>query len=148
MNGQLKPENNVLPFNRPGTGDDVTGNNWLRNMTHGTRFLATDRRVGGSKLCDFVVASDPKSMPAVFIGEDINSPHGGFRFVDPEKFVKDYGFYMTLEVLEPPDGNDNKIPAGRVDGNAKSKKRVKVHEGEQRVPPGSEPGPVRPSFED
>lgn len=142
MNEQLKPESNVLPFNRPGTGDDTVGGNWLRNMKHGTRFLAKDKRLRDSKLCDFIVASDPKTMPAVYIGEDMNSSHGGFRFVDPDQFVKDYGFFMTLEILEQPNGDDNQVQPDPVVGDAKPKKRTKVHEGEQRVPPGTEPGTV------
>lgn len=133
---------NVVPFARPGTSDSGNPGNWLTNMQHGTRFLASRKSSGESKLCDFIVASDPKSMPAVFIGEDVNSPSGGFRFVDPKKFIRDYEFFMTLEVIEPPNGDNNQVQPGPVVGDAKPKKRSKVHEGEQRVPPGDEPRSV------
>ena len=133
---------NVVPFVRPSISDGSGGGNWLRNMAHGTRFLARRNSMNDSKLCDFVVASDPRAMPAVFLGEEINSREGGFRFVDPDRFIRDYSFYMTLEILEPPNGNNNQIQPIPVVSNARPKKRTKVHEGEQRIPPGDEPGSV------
>lgn len=145
MNDLKKNESNVVPFARVSTSDDGSFGNWLRNMKQGTRFLATRRSEGGSRLCDFVVASDPKAMPAVFIGEDINSPTGGFRFVDPDKFIKDYGFYMTLEVLEPPNGNNNQVQTSTVAGDAVPEEQPEVHAGKQRVPTGTKNRKVRPS---
>lgn len=149
---EKKPDlSNVLPFRRASTSKDDGGDtsgNWLRDMKHGTRFLASRKSDNSSKLHDFIVASDPKSMPAVFIGEDINSQQGGFRFVDPKIFVRDYGFFMTLEVIEPPNGDDNQIQPGAVVSNDRVEVRSKVHARKQRVPPGTEPGPVRPSVED
>lgn len=139
---EKKSKDNVVPFVRPSTSDDGSTGNWLRDMTHGTRFLASRRSDGNSKLCDFIVASDPKSMPAVFLGEDINSPQGGFRFVDPDKFIKDYGYYSVLEILEPSNGNNSEVLPGAVDGDAVTPKRPQVHARKQRVPPGSEPGKV------
>jgi len=95
-----------------------------------------------SKLCDFIVASDPKSMPAVFVGEDIHSREGGFRFVDPDKFIRDYGFFCIIEVIEPEDGNNNQVQPGAVVSDDGTAKRTKVHARKQRIPPGSEPGTV------
>lgn len=142
MQNDVKPKDNVVPFQRPNTSNDdgTVDGNWLRQMCHGTRFLATSRTDNSSELIDFVVASDPKSMPAVYLGRDINSPHGGFKFYRPDKFVRDYDFFMTLEILEPPNGDDNQVQPGAVVSDAGTAKRVKVHARKQRIPPGDEPG--------
>lgn len=110
-------------------------------MKSGTRFLAKRRAMNDSNLCDFIVASDPQSMPAVFVGEDIHSPQGGFRFVDPKVFVRDYEFFMTLEVIKP-NANNNQVHDRPMDGDAQPPKRPKVHARKQRVPPGDEPREV------
>lgn len=122
--------------------------NWLRGMVSGTRFLAKRISDNSSELIDFVVGSDPKSMPAVFLGRNINAPDGRFTFVDPKIFVRDYSHFMTLEVLETQHGDDNQVQSGAVGSDDGSQVRPKVHARKQRVPPGTEPGPVRPSSED
>lgn len=144
MSDQNTKKDNVLPFRPLNTSKDDGGStgNWLKDMVQGTRFLASQNAENSSDLVDFIVASDPKAMPAVYLGRNINSPDGGFKFYRPDKFVRDYTFWMTLEILERPDGNDNQIPAGELGSNDQPQKRPKVHARKQRVPPGSEPGEV------
>lgn len=92
-----------------------SGSNWLSKMEKGSRFLASRRSMGDCILLDFCIGSDPKAMPAVFMGFELNHKDGGFRFVDPVKFSRDYEFYMTLEVRPEDDGNS--IPTGTVEGD-------------------------------
>lgn len=128
MNKETKLKSaDVLPFARLGNSNGPSGgDNYLLNMKNGTRFLASRKALNDSVLHDFIVASDPKSMPAVFICEN-NGGVGEFRFVDPHKFVRDYEFYMTLEVVEMPDGNSNQIPTGTVASDDRHEVVSEVH---------------------
>lgn len=121
----------ILPFARLGNSNGpADGGNWLKNMINGTRFLAVRKGQDSSELYDFVLASDPQSMPAVFLGENLNSREGGFKFRDPVKFCRDYDLYMTLEVIEPTNGNSNSLPEGTMGGDGKPEDINLLHEKE------------------
>ena len=143
MNDLKEKPSNVVPFQRASTSKDDGGStgNWLRDMTQGTRFLASSNAENSAELIDFIVGSDPLVMPAVWLGRNINAPEGRFIFVRPDRFVRDYTFFMTLEVLEPKDGN-NQIHTDKVERDAGVKKQPKVHARKKRIPPGDEPGTV------
>jgi hypothetical protein len=94
------------------------GGNWLAKLPKGTRFLANRRSLNDSSLCDFFIGSDPTKMPAVFLGFELNHRDGGFRFVDPVKFSRDYEFFMTIETEFQDDGTD--VQTGGVEGDGQS----------------------------
>lgn len=117
-------KDNIIDFEvvkaKMGTKEPPPGN-WLSRLAKGTRFLASVKNTDDPMLMDFLIASDPKMMPAVFIGFELNHPNGGFRFVDPIKFSKKYDFYMTIEaeLEEKEDGNNPEVPEGTVGGDGK-----------------------------
>lgn len=103
------------------------GGNWLSKLEKGTRFLASRRQTSEATLGDFLVASDPKAMPAIFLGFELSSQQGGFRFVDPVKFCQQYDYFMTIEV-EPNDSPD--VQTGRVEGDGEPEVLDILHEKE------------------
>lgn len=94
------------------------GGNWLSKLPKGTRFLASRKSLNDSSLGDYFIGSDPTKMPAVFLGFELNHRDGGFRFVDPVKFSKDYEFFMTIEAEFRDDGTD--VQTGGVEGDGQS----------------------------
>src|SRR5258705_13023823 len=120
----------ILPFNRPQLGgkEPPGGSNWLSRMVPGTRFLAKRRGLAGSEVDDFIVSTDPKTMPVVLLAKNINGRDGVFAWHDPVIFCKDHTFYMTLEVIEPKDGNINKISTEPVASDVKPKDVDSLHE--------------------
>lgn len=101
------------------------GGNWLSRLTSGTRFLASWKVENNSTLHDFVVGTDPTQMAAVLLGYELANRNGGFRWVDPVKFSRDYDFYMTIEVDQ--DGS-SPIQTGRMEGDGQSEIVDPVHE--------------------
>lgn len=121
----------ILPFARLGNSNGPSdGGCWIKEMVNGTRFLAVRKSEVSSLLHDFVVASDPKSMPAIFLGEELNTREGAFRWRDPIKFCRDYDLFMTLEVVEMKDGNTNSLQTGRMEGDGQPEIVSPVHEKE------------------
>lgn len=104
------------------------GGNWLSNLAQGTRFLASQKSNGNSTLYDFMVGTDPTKMPAVMLGYELGHRDGGFRWVDPVKFSRDYEFFMTIEVEQ--DNGSTEIQTGRVDSDGQSEVVHPIHEGE------------------
>lgn len=101
--------------------------NWLKDLVAGTRFLAFMKMNATSLLGDFILGTDPKELPAVYLGYE-NGPQGfGWKWHDPVKFCKEFGLYSILEVS---DGNSNTVPDGTVEGDGKSQVVTLVHEGE------------------
>lgn len=123
----------ILPFvprTLTGSGDPPGTGNWLGRMVAGTRFFAKRKNVVGSEVDDFVVYTDPSTMPVVLLAKNTQSRDGELCWHDPIVFSKNYTYYMTLEVLEPKNGNSNKIPTGPVVSDAKSKVITQLHEDE------------------
>lgn len=117
MNKGNRLNENVLEFKlREGKDSGTPGTNWLREMKNGTRFLAFRKGTMESMLHDFIVASDPKAMDAVLLGEN-HGIGGEFRFRDPDKFIREYDCFMILEVVELKDGNSNQVQEGTVEGD-------------------------------
>lgn len=102
--------------------------NWLSNLPQGTRFLAFKKNIFSSFLEDFLVGTDPKQMPAVLLGYELSHREGGFKWCDPVKFSREYGFYMTIKTELNNDGNT--VQDGRVVGNGESQVVNPVHEKE------------------
>lgn len=124
---------NVLPFARPATNDGEppgSGKNWVGKFEQGTRFLAKSKHDAGSRLTDFVLMTDPKTMGAILLGENMQQRDGGIYWRDPEIFSNDYRFYLIIEILEPDNGNDHKIPDGPVVSDAQSEVITSLHETE------------------
>lgn len=124
-------ETNVIPFaprlavaseDPPGTGK-----NWLSRMEAGTRFIAKLKHDGGSKLSDFVVMTDPKSMGIVLLGENMQTREGEVRWRDPAIFSDDYKFYLIIEILESKNDSDQ-IHSGSVASDAQSEIIDSIHE--------------------
>jgi hypothetical protein len=107
---------------------DPPGGNWLAELPKDTRFLASLNAGGGSTLGDFLIGTDPKQMPAVLLGFELAHRDGGFRWVDPVKFSRDYTFFMTVEI----NGHGPEVQDGRVEGDGKPEVVHSVHEDEQR----------------
>lgn len=103
------------------------GGNWLSKLPVGTRFLASLKNMNGSKLYDFLVASDPTKMPAVLLGVDLGN-RGGFEWHDPVRFSQGYNHYMNIET-ETEDGS-TPIQTGRVEGDGTSEDPDSLHEAE------------------
>lgn len=87
--------------------------NWLSKLESGCRFLGQRKQTADPELMDFLVASHPDKMPAVLLGYELNTPQGGFKWVDPVLFSQKYGCYMILET-ELEDGNSPPVEAGRM----------------------------------
>ncbi len=122
----MKKSADVLPFRPLGDSTNPPGENWLKAMENGQRFLATRRGEDGPMLYDFTVASDPKVMEAVYMFQ--NSGRGGeFFFIDPNKFVNRYDLYLKLEVIH---GDNNQVHSGPVERDAQPEERSGVHEGQ------------------
>lgn len=131
---QEKDNSNVLPFvplalagKEPPEG---TGKNWLGRMAQGTRFLAKQKTDFGSKLRDWVVLTDPKTMEPVLLGENVTTKDMLISWHDPVAFSNDHRFYLTLEILESNNGNSNTIPQEPVAGDAQPEVIDSVHEEE------------------
>lgn len=124
LEGQMKKiqeeedKGNVIDLNEArlkfATKEPPGEGNWLSKLDKGTRFLAAKKNDFEEVLYDFFVGSDPKQMPAVFLGFELNHRDGGFRFVDPVKFSRKYTMYMTIEATTD-DGNP--VPTGTMEGN-------------------------------
>jgi len=111
--GLILPKDNIIPLFRAGA--EPPDDNWLSRLEKGTRFLAKRKgQTPSPELGDFVVASDPTQMKAVFLGYDMNNPTGGFRFVDPVVFSKQYELYDIIQTQvmkeEQENGDGNPIP--------------------------------------
>src|SRR5260370_41026079 len=135
---KTKPEEygtNIIPFapRTQAAGNEPPGvGNWLGRMVAGTRFLAKRKGMSGSEVDDFIVSTDPATMPVVLLAKNINGRDGVFAWHDPIIFCKDHTFYMTLEVLEPKDkdGNSHKVPTEPMAGDVKFKDIDSLHEKE------------------
>lgn len=103
------------------------GGNWLSNLPFETRFLAYSKREPSPFLEDFLVATDPKKMPAVLVGYELAHKNGGFKWCDPVKFSRDYGLFMIIKTeTEAHDGIE--VQARRMDSDGKSEIVNPVHE--------------------
>lgn len=101
--------------------------NWIKDFKAGTRFLAYMKANTASILWDFILGTDPKELPAIYLGYE-NGPQGfGWRWHNPVKFCKEFGLYSILEVS---DGNTNKVSEGTMEGDGKSQIVPPVHETE------------------
>lgn len=101
--------------------------NWLSRLPFETRFLASRKSTNDATLLDFLVASDPKDNPFVFLGYELSHREGGFRFVDPVKFSKDYEFFCTIKTeVKANDGIT--VETGGVEGDGKPKVIHSLHE--------------------
>lgn len=129
---QQRQSAEILPFLRPQTndGEPPGSGNWLARMDKGTRFLAKHKQDAGSKVDDFVVYTDPSTMPVVLLGKNTYGHDSEVVWHDPTIFSKNYRFYTILEVLEPNDGNSDTLSTGPVAGDAQSEVVVKLHEKE------------------
>lgn len=124
---------NILPFVKPALNDGEppgTGKNWVSRFEQGTRFLAKSKYDNGSRLTDFVLMTDPKTMGAILLGENMQQRDGGIYWRDPEIFSNDYRFILIIEILEPDNGNSNKIPDGPVVSDAQPEVVDSLHETE------------------
>lgn len=99
--------------------------NWLNAFKPGTRFLAYSKLNSSSVLGDFILGTDPKELPAVYLGYENGPQSFGWRWHDPVKFCREFGLYSILEVT---DGNIDKVPEGTVEGDGKPKIVNPVHE--------------------
>lgn len=122
-------EDNVIPF-RKAVSDEPpgSGKNWVSKFEQGTRFLAKRKSDAGSKLDDFVLMTDPKTLGGVLLGENMNTRDGGVYWRDPEIFSNDYRFYVIIEILEPNDGNNSKVHSGSVASDGQSEDVDSLHE--------------------
>ncbi len=118
-------ETNIIPFdearlklaNKP----PPTTGNWLSTLKKGTRFLAV-RRNSPEPICgDFFVGSDPSKMAAVFLGHEVHTDQGAFRFVDPVRFSNMFEFIQTIDVEIPDDGIE--VQEGRVESDGGPEER-------------------------
>lgn len=108
-------------------GKQPPDGNWIKDFSAGTRFLAYMKANSASILWDFILGTDPKELPAIYLGYE-NGPQGfGWRWHDPVKFCKEFGLYSILEVS---DGNSNNVSEGTVEGDGKPEIIPPVHEGE------------------
>lgn len=136
MKKEQEAKDNVLPFERPKLAlagkepPEGTGKNWLVRLPQGTRFLAKQKSDFGSELKDFVVLTDPKTMDVVLLGQNVTTKDMVITWRDPVIFSNDYRYYLTLEVLEPNNGNTNKIPTEPVASDVKSEVIPGLHEEE------------------
>lgn len=116
-------QDNIVSFHpqrRKGLGyEPPGGSNWLSELQHGTRFLAKLKSDSGSRLTDFIVTTDPRTMFPVLLGENINSREATFSWRDPELFSQDWKFYITIEVVNP-DGNSDKVQEERMASDDRS----------------------------
>jgi hypothetical protein len=94
-----------------------TDGNYLQNMAQGTRFLAKRKGDSGSLLSQFILCTDPLSMPVVCLGESQDGLSGSFTWRDPDLFCQDWKYYFTLEVTDVKNGNSNKIQPGAVESH-------------------------------
>lgn len=121
---------NIIDFKdvqaRMGSKEPPDGN-WLKDLKAGTRFLAYMKLSQASALGDFMLGTDPKELPAVYLGYEVGPQGFGWRWHDPVKFCKEFGLYSTLEVQ---DGNSDKLPEGTVEGDGQPKVVHLVHETE------------------
>lgn len=81
-----------------------TKGNWLEDMVQGTRFLAKRKSDSGSRLTEFIIATDPKTIGMVLLGES-QGGGGAFFWHDPDLFCQDHKFYLILEVMDKKDDN-------------------------------------------
>lgn len=106
-----------------------SGGNWLSNLPVETRFLAFKKTEHTPFLEDFMVGTDPKQMPAVLLGYELAHPNGGWKWCDPVKFSRDYGYFMTIQTkVENNDGNS--VPEGTVGGDGQCEVVPPLHEKE------------------
>lgn len=120
--------NNIIPFEEikaKMAGKLPPDGNWLNAFKPGTRFLAYSKLNTSSVLGDFILGTDPKELPAVYLGYENGPQSFGWRWHDPVKFCKEFGLYSILEVS---DGNIDKVPEGTVEGDGKLKVVDPVHE--------------------
>lgn len=106
------------------------GGNWLSRLPFETRFLASRKNNSDSTLSDFLIASDPTKMPFVYLGYELNHPSGGFRFVDPIRFSRDYELFCTIDNKEQENGNSTAVETGGVEGDGKPSIVHSLHEEE------------------
>lgn len=105
MNNVINIQDAHKPRKGMGYEPPPTKGNWLEDMVQGTRFLAKRKFDGGSKLTEFVVATDPKTIETVLLGESCNGM-GSFAWHDPDIFCQDHKFYLVLEVMDKKDDNN------------------------------------------
>lgn len=122
---------NVIPFARPAHGGsgppDAPKGDWLRQLQQGTRFLARRKGTTGSALEDFVVATDPKKMEVVLLGQN-RSGVGELVWHESVLFSKDYKLIYTLEVIK---NDDNQlVHQGPVERPLEPEELSPVHETE------------------
>lgn len=105
------------------------GGNWLSRLPFETRFLASKKNTNDAALMDFIIASDPTQLAAVYLGYELNHRDGGFRWFDPVKFSRDYEFYMTIETrVEQENGNGITVETGGVVGDGETQVVDSLHE--------------------
>lgn len=104
-----------------------SGGNWLSTLDQGVSFLASKKGTFSSALDLFFVGTNPKEIPAVLLGYELNHREGGFKWFDPVKFSQEYNFYMTIKAEVPNDGIA--VQEGRVGGDGETKIVDPVHEG-------------------
>lgn len=99
--------------------------NWIKDFKAGTRFLAFMKMNASSVLGDFILGTDPKELPAIYLGYENGQQGFGWKWHDPVKFCKEFGLYSILEVS---DGNSNKVSDGTVEGDGQPKVVSSIHE--------------------
>lgn len=123
---------NVIPLDEArlkfAAKEPPKGGNWLGTLAKGTRFLAIEKNNYKPICGDFFVGSDPGKMPAVFLGFEIHTKQGGFRFVEPNRFSSMYEFIQTLEVEIPDDGPE--VQGGGVESDGDAEVLDSLHESE------------------
>lgn len=92
------------------------GGNWLSSLPKGTRFLAIKKNSPEPICGDFVVGTDPTQMTAVYIGFEVHTQGGGWKFVEPVRFSQMFEFIQTIGAEIYDDGSE--IQDGRVEGDA------------------------------
>lgn len=106
--------------------------NWLSELTKGTRFLAS--KGSGEDLTDYMVGTDPKAMPAVYLGYNLAGRDGGFKFVDPIKFCNNWNFHSIIrtdifkEEVDAANGNGIEVRTGTVEGDGERQVLPPLHE--------------------
>lgn len=124
----------ILPFtpkDRLLTGGKGPPNdNWLYHMVPGTRFLAKRKNYAGSEVDDYVVYTNPQDMPVVLLAKNTYARDSDLSWHDPAIFSQQHKLYMILEVLEPKNGNSDKIPTKRLASDVKPKVIHPVDEAE------------------
>lgn len=128
MHTAEEKEDNVIPFARPKTGGGLppVGNNWIKELPEGCRFLAQHKNNANSLLMEFFLGSDPKVDKAVFLGYEQQGGFG-FRWHDPVRFCQEFTYFDTLPDIEIRNGSFT-VQQGTVEGDGKPEVVDPVHD--------------------